>query len=129
MSEKLSSTTNALNWFEIPATDITRAKKFYETIFGIEMQTIEMMGMQMAMFPTQSPHVGGALIVSENHKPSAEGSIIYLNANPDLQLVLNKMESAGGKITMPKTLIDEATGYMAFFMDTEGNLVGLHSGN
>lgn len=125
--EKLSATTNALNWFEIPMTDVGRAKKFYETIFEIELFQMDMMGMQMLMFPSQSPKSGGALVQSENHKPSTEGSLIYLNANPDLQLVLDKIEAAGGQITMPKTHIDPETGYMAFFIDTEGNMVGLHS--
>lgn len=125
--EKLSATTNALNWFEIPMTDVGRAKEFYETIFEIELFQIDMMGMQMLMFPSQSPKSGGALVQSENHKPSTEGSLIYLNANPDLQLVLDKIEAAGGQITMPKTHIDPETGNMAFFMDTEGNMVGLHS--
>jgi predicted enzyme related to lactoylglutathione lyase len=61
------------------------------------------------------------------HRPSDAGAIIYLNANPDLQTVVNKIEKAGGKVIRPKTLIDENTGYMAFFYDTEGNAVGLHS--
>lgn len=126
--EKLSSATNALNWFEIPVTDVIRAKEFYETVFEIEMQTMEMMGMEMVMFPSQSPHSSGALVKSPSHKPSTEGSIIYLNGNPNLQLVLDRIESAGGEITLPKTSIGEENGYMAFFMDTEGNLVGLHSG-
>lgn len=125
--EKLSTATNALNWFEIPVTDVTRAKKFYETAFEIEMQEMEMMSMQMVMFPSQSPKSGGALVKSPNHKPSTEGSIVYLNGNPNLQVVLDKIESAGGKVTMPKTSIGE-NGNMAFFLDTEGNLVGLHSG-
>jgi len=125
--EKLSESTNALNWFEIPATDIERATKFYETIFDIKMQPLEMMGFHMAMFPSQTPKSGGALVKSPSHIPSAEGSLIYLNGNPDLQLVLNKIEAAGGKIAMPKTHIDPDTGHMAFFMDTEGNLVGVHS--
>lgn len=125
--EKLSTATNALNWFEIPVTDVARAKEFYETIFDIEMQHIEMMGMQMIMFPSQSPKSGGALVQSPNHKPGTTGSIVYLNGNPDLQIVLEKIENAGGQITMPKTNIDPETGNMAFFIDTEGNLVGLHS--
>jgi len=124
--EKLSSTTNALNWFEIPVTDVARAKQFYETIFDIEMHQMEMMGMQMVMFPSQNPKSCGALVKSPNHKPNAEGSIIYLNANPNLKTVLGKIETAGGKVTMPKTSIGE-NGNMAFFIDTEGNLVGLHS--
>ena len=47
----MDQNTNALNWFEIPATDIQRSKKFYETIFGIEMEYMEMEGTKMAMFP------------------------------------------------------------------------------
>lgn len=125
--EKLSKSTNALNWFEIPVRDMTRAKKFYEEAFGIEMQEMNMMNMQMAMFPSQSPHSGGALVKSDYHKPSAEGAIIYLNGNPDLQLVLDRINGAGGQITMPKTNIDPDTGNMAFFMDTEDNLLGIHS--
>lgn len=125
--EKLSANTNALNWFEIPVTDIARSKKFYETIFDIQMELMDMMGSQMLMFPSQEPKSGGALVKSPDHKPSTSGAIIYLNANPDLQLVLDRIEKAGGTITLPKTTIGDF-GNMAFFLDTEGNLVGLHSG-
>lgn len=51
MNDKMSAATNSLNWFEIPALDIARAKKFYETIFEIKMQEMEMPDMQYAMFP------------------------------------------------------------------------------
>ena len=125
--EKLSANTNALNWFEIPMTDFERAKKFYETIFDIEMTPLNMMGYEMLMFPSQSPKIGGALVKSPDHEPSTKGALIYLNANPDLQLVLDKVEKAGGKILSPKTFIDEETGSMAFIIDSEGNIVGLHS--
>ena len=125
--EKLGKTTNALNWFEIPVTDVERAKKFYEKAFDIEMESMDMMGMQMVMFPPQSPHSSGALVKSPSHTPSSQGCVIYLNGNPNLQLVLDRIEPAGGKITMPKTSIGE-NGNMAFFIDTEGNLLGLHSG-
>jgi predicted enzyme related to lactoylglutathione lyase len=49
----MTAKENSINWFEIPVTDISRAKSFYETIFGIEMPQQEMMGMQMAFFPTE----------------------------------------------------------------------------
>ncbi len=127
--EKLSATTNALNWFEISISDVARAKKFYETILDIELFQMEMMGMDMLMFPSQNPKSSGALVKSPYHTPSKSGSIIYLNANPDLQIVLDKIEAAGGKVTMPKSLINPETGYMAFFEDSEGNVVALHSGN
>jgi predicted enzyme related to lactoylglutathione lyase len=131
--EKMSVGTNALNWFEIPVTDTARAKKFYETLFDIQMETNEMMGMEMTSFPFDmqgsTGKVSGALIKGPMHKPSADGAVIYLNANPAIQTVIDKIEKAGGKIIMPKTLINEHIGYMAFFTDTEGNRIALHAGN
>jgi predicted enzyme related to lactoylglutathione lyase len=125
--EKLGNSTNAINWFEIPVTDLQRAKEFYETIFEIQLTLWEMTGMQMAVFPSQSPYVSGALVKSKNHMPGITGAVLYLNGNPDLQIILDRIEETDAEVTMPKTLIDEQTGYMAFFTDTEGNLVGLHS--
>jgi len=125
----MKSTESALNWFEIATTDITRAKKFYENIFDISMTEQEMGGMKMAFFPTEnmSANVGGGLVQSDMQKPSKDGTIVYLNGNPDLAKALSKVETAGGKVLMPKTLITEDIGYMAFFLDTEGNKVALHS--
>ncbi len=117
---------DALNWFEIPAADIDRAKKFYNSIFGIQliaMQASE--GYPMGMFPFEDG-VSGAVIQGEGYTPSAEGTVVYLNGGDDLNNVLNKVEAAGGKVIMPKTDIGE-NGYVAYFMDTEGNRVGLHS--
>ncbi len=129
MGKKMDKDTNAVNYFEIAVADIKRATKFYETIFGISLRSGDWNGMKMAMFPTDGSNgtVSGSLVQSEMHKPSPAGTVIYLNANPDLQLVLNRVEKAGGKITMPKTLIDKQIGYMGLFMDTEGNTLALHS--
>ncbi len=129
MGAKMSKTTNALNWFEIPVTDMPRAQKFYEAIFDIQMTIVEMPGAKMCFFPPDGSNssVGGALVEGPNHKPNASGCIIYLNANPDLQLVLDRVIKLGGKVTVPKMNIGENHGFMAFFMDTEGNTVGLHS--
>jgi len=128
MNEKMSSATNSLNWFEIPVTDISRAKNFYENIFGIKMEEMEMPNMKYAMFPfdPMNAKVAGGLAQSPMHIPSATGSLIYLNANPDLQTVADRIENAGGKITMQKTSIGP-NGFMAIFSDTEGNTVALHS--
>lgn len=124
----MTGSVNALNWFEIPALDLDRAVKFYETIFAIEMPRMEMGG-AMAFFPIDmgSGKVGGALMQSPYHKPSADGAVVYLNGNPDLDIVLGRIEAAGGKIVMPKTKITDEIGYMAFFIDSEGNRVALHS--
>lgn len=124
--------TSAISWFEIPATDLGRAQKFYETILAISMIPIEMENIKMSMFPIDNPMegTGGALVqVSDNFfKPSAtDGTLVYLNANPDVQIVLDKIEKAGGRIVVPKTQISPEYGYMAVFIDSEGNRVALHS--
>ena len=122
---------NAISWFEIPATDLDRATKFYETIFGVALFPMDLENIKMRMFPLQDMmnDVGGALVDSGGfHKPSAtDGPLIYLNGNPDLQNVLDKVEAAGGKIMVPKTEISAEYGFMGVFIDTEGNRIGLHS--
>lgn len=125
----MDATTNALNWFEIAVADMGRAVKFYETVFDVKMEQQEMMGMKMAFFPAENMNgkVSGGLVQGPMHKPSADGAVVYLNGNPDLGNALGKIEAAGGKVVMPKTKISDDIGYMAFFMDTEGNRVALHS--
>jgi len=126
----MDKNSNSLNWFEIPATDITRARKFYEQIFSMTMQDMgEMMGMKMAGFPAEmaSGKASGGLVQSQMHHPSMDGCVIYLNANPSIQTVIDRVEKAGGKILMPKTQITAEIGFMAFITDTEGNRIGLHA--
>ncbi|HEY5325802.1 MAG TPA: VOC family protein [Mucilaginibacter sp.] len=127
----MDSNANALNWFEISVSDMARAKKFYEDIFSITLDETEMMGMKMAFFPADAMNgkVGGGLVEGPYHKPSADGAKIYFNANPDLDIALAKVEAAGGTVTMPKMKINDDIGYMANFIDTEGNGVALHSNN
>ena len=123
--------TNAISWFEIPSTDLARATKFYETIFDITLSGFDTPNIKMRLFPVQDMMTGiGGSIVDSNgfHKPSAtDGPLIYLNANPDVQIVLDRIEKAGGKIIVPKTEISPEFGYMAAFIDTEGNRIALHS--
>ena len=122
---------NAINWFEIPTTDLNRAQKFYETIFAISMMPMDMPNLQMRMFPLDDmmTQVGGALVHSDGfHIPSGtDGPLIYLNANPDVQNVLDKVAGAGGSIMVPKTEISPEYGFMAVIKDTEGNRIALHS--
>ena len=121
---------NAISWFEIPSTDLSRAQKFYETVFSVTLIPMNLQAIKMRMFPLEDMMgVGGAIVDSGGfHKPSTtDGPLIYLNGNPDLQNVLDKVEKAGGKIMVPKTEISPEYGYMAVFIDTEGNRIGLHS--
>lgn len=125
------SVKNAISWFEIPAVDIDRAQKFYETILQIKMIPMNMPQLQMRMFPIEDPMtgIGGAINLAPGfYQPSAtDGPLVYLNANPDVQIVLDRIEAAGGKIVVPRTEISPEYGHMAVFIDTEGNRVALHS--
>lgn len=120
---------SAISWFEIPAANITRAKRFYETILNITMQDLELgVDLKMALFPTEPDGIGGALAQHpEFYFPGNQGSLVYLNANPGIQPILDRVEGAGGKVLVPKTKISEENGYMAVFQDCEGNRVALHS--
>lgn len=122
---------NAISWFEIPTTDLDRATAFYESIFQIKLFPLDTPNLKMRMFPIDNPAagVGGALVYSGGfHKPSAtEGPLIYLNANPDVQIVLDRVADAGGRVIVPKTQISPEYGYMAAFIDSEGNRIALHS--
>ena len=131
MKNLMEKNANALNWFEIPASDIKRAKSFYENIFGIKMENpTEMMGMEMVSFPASEGKVSGGLVKSDMHKPSQDGSLVYLNANPaGIDAVLAKIPNFGGSVIMHKTMINEEIGYMGMFIDSEGNKVALHSQN
>jgi predicted enzyme related to lactoylglutathione lyase len=115
---------NWTGWFEIPVADLPRAKTFYETIFGIEMPVTDFGALQMAFFPQSK--VGGALCAGKWYQPGG-GVLVYLNANPDLSAVLDKVEAAGGKVLQAKKQISPDQGYMALFTDSEGNRLALHS--
>jgi predicted enzyme related to lactoylglutathione lyase len=112
-------------WFEIPANDFERAKKFYETIFEIEIETTNFGGFKMGIFPHKE--VGCSICFGEGYEAGPQGSLVYLNANPDLEIVLKRVEKAGGRIIQSKKQISPEYGFMALFLDSEGNKLGLHS--
>jgi predicted enzyme related to lactoylglutathione lyase len=120
---------NALSWAEIPASDFDRAKKFYSSIFGFEMPEM-MMGPQrlgILLYDQEGGGIGGAILQGEGYVPSMDGPRVYLNGGQDLSVVLGRVEQAGGTVILTKSEIAPGMGYYAFFRDTEGNQVGLHS--
>lgn len=118
---------SAVNWFEIPVTDIHRAADFYSKIFDYELTVSEAMpGFHMAQLYSDPGTIGGALLQGEGYVPSADGALLYLNGGDDLQVVLDRVAEAGVEILMPKSDIGE-NGFMALFIDSEGNKIGLHS--
>ena len=118
---------NSINWFEIPSRNFDRACKFYSNILGEQVHITEMGGIKMGMLPnfSQDGGVGGHISASSDGQPSDKGTMIYLNGGENLQNILDKVESAGGKVVMPKT--KSPGGYMATFMDSEGNKLALHN--
>src|SRR5687767_1923199 len=104
---------NMLNWFEIAVTDFDHAKKFYETIFACTIQAMDFGGVKMGFLPSDEGKVSGALCAGPDYKPSMDGTLIYLNANPDLAEVQNRIEAAGGKILLAKRQVSPEYGYMA----------------
>ncbi len=120
---------NMISWFEIPASDFARAVGFYKGILAVEIQEMDMFGTKMGMFPSDGENVSGAIVHGEDYKPSSDGTTVYFNGGEDLQVILDKVESNGGHVIVPKTQISEETGYFAMFIDTEGNKAALHSMN
>ena len=120
---------NAINWFEIPAKDFERAKSFYEEVLNAKLETMSMeeMGVTMAFFPADWENgIGGGIAFGPGYEPSDKGSLIYLNGGDDLSIPLSRVENAGGKIIVPKTSLGP-NGFMAQFVDSEGNKVAFHS--
>lgn len=122
---------NIVGWFEIPVSNMERAIKFYETVIGVKLDRNQMGPLDMAWFPWVDGGYGsgGALVYhDEFYKPSTDGVVIYLSAlSGDLANELAKVEAAGGKVLQEKTKISDEHGFMALFLDSEGNRLALHS--
>jgi uncharacterized protein len=116
---------STLNWFEIPAKDFTRAKVFYAKVLDVQIH--DDANRQYAYLPSDSHGgFGGAIGFGENFVPAITGTTVYLDGGNDLSVPLGRVETAGGKVILPKTAIGD-NGFIALFIDTEGNKVGFHS--
>lgn len=117
---------NPVQWLEIAASDLERAKEFYAKVFKLEFQFIEMPESKMYMFggPGQ-PGSAGCLVQGKGSTPSAEGTVVYF-ACDDVATELQLAQDNGGQLVIPKTDIGEF-GFFAQILDTEGNRIGLHS--
>mgnify|MGYP000355946340 CR=1 FL=1 len=71
--------------------------------------------------------VSGAIVCGMGMEPSKVGSLVYLNGGDDLAVALSKVGPAGGEVVLPKTHLGDDIGYIAHFIDSEGNRVGIHS--
>ena len=119
--------TNAINWFEIFVSDFDRAKTFYEKILARPLIPVSTEGCQMGLFAEGGDKgTGGAITKMNEFKPGPGGTIVYLDAEGDLDGVLARIPEAGGKVIRDRMAIPPH-GFIGIFEDSEGNVVGLHS--
>jgi len=121
---------NVVGWFEIPVTDMERAVRFYEQVFGFKLSRHQIGSLEMAWFPMIEGALGatGSLVKSEFHTPSDKGVRVYFTAHSgDVAIEAGRVKAAGGEVLLPKTLIKDDIGYMAVIRDSEGNHIALHS--
>lgn len=117
--------TPVTTWFEIPATDFNRAVAFYEKVFNINLEREEMDAIAMAVFPHRDAQTAGAVVHGGPYKPSPDGVCIYLYSD-EFDGVLVRVEENGGQVILPRMSIGP-NGYIAHFLDCEGNRIGLHT--
>ena len=118
---------NPVNWFEIYVQDMDRAKAFYEAVFGVQLTKLEGTEFEMWVFPGGQDGLGasGSLIKMPGY-PSGNNSVLVYFRCADCGVEAEKAAKSGGKIETAKKSIGQY-GYMALIIDTEGNIVGLHS--
>ncbi len=119
----------AISWFEIPATDMERAQKFYETILDVKLNRVAMAGEELAIFPYDRDNgaTGGALIHAGTAQPSTDGAIVYLHTEESVDAVLARVAQAGGSVAKGRVELPNGIGAYALVRDTEGNRVGVHA--
>jgi predicted enzyme related to lactoylglutathione lyase len=120
---------NPVGWFEIYVQDMDRAKKFYETVLGVELTKLEspVPDLEMQAFPMNMEAGGasGALAKMEGCPSGGMGTLVYFLCD-DCAIEASRVEGAGGRICKPKASIGQY-GFIALVADTEGNMIGLHS--
>jgi predicted enzyme related to lactoylglutathione lyase len=118
---------NPVGWFEIYVQDTDRAKAFYESVFGVELTRLGGAEPEMWGFPALPERYGapGALVRMPGFPSGANSVIVYFTC-ADCAVEAAGAARAGGKIHKEKFSIGQY-GYISLVVDTEGNMIGLHS--
>jgi uncharacterized protein len=121
---------NAIGWFEIYVKDMSRARKFYEGVFGKKLEKLDNPGSgisEMWTFPGKpdQPGATGALVKMENGPAGMGGILIYFVCE-DCAVEQARVARHDGKVMKEKFSIGQH-GFIALAADTEGNMIGLHS--
>jgi uncharacterized protein len=116
---------HAITWFEIPASDIDRAQRFYERVLGHAMQREQIGNSTLAVFAHADGGATGCLQRGDGVDP--QGCCVYLDANPSLDAALARAEALGGRVVTPRTALPPGMVFFAHVVDCEGNRVGIHA--
>ena len=118
---------NSVGWFVIYVDDMSRAKAFYEKVFGVRLEKLDNPKIDMWSFPSQQESYGasGALVRMPGFEAGANSVLVYFTC-ADCAVEAAKAVNAGGRIQKEKESIGKY-GYIALVFDTEGNMIGLHS--
>ena len=120
---------NPVGWFEIYVQDMNRAKAFYEAVFERKLSELNMGddSMRMLTFPGEMDRYGamGALVQMTDCPSGGGGTLIYFSCT-DCAIEAARAAQHGGQIFRDKFAIGEY-GHIALIVDTEGNMLGLHS--
>lgn len=118
---------NVIVWASIPVTDLPRAIAFYKHVTGNEVMSFP--GMEDKVASILGPGPQGERIVSADLSvggtPSVEGSVPYLAANGDIKGMVARVTEAGGTVLQEPQFMGDMIGWIAFFVDSEGNRIGI----
>lgn len=110
-------------WMEIPVTDMDRAINFYNAVLQTDMKKDDTGPNPMAMFPTKDGSGVAGHLYPGKPAPVGAGSTIHL-ASPDaLEVALERVKDAGGKVLSDPITIP--VGRFAYCLDLDGNSIGL----
>ncbi len=118
---------NPVCWFDIHVANLERAKKFYETVFNIQLTDLPIEWGRQSTFPFENNRINatGALVEKQNYISNANNTVVYFSSE-DCLTEEKRAVNAGGKILKSKMPIGEF-GFVSLLIDTEGNTIGLHS--
>ena len=137
-----SAPKSFLVWLEIGVVDMDRAQQFYQNVFDLKIEIRFLFDRKIGIFLKDDQPVNVCIL--EKEKLDANSCAIKPTFFVDVLFeTITRIEKNGGKMTFPATLlrqknsqgetliganlIDNKVGYMAEFMDTEGNAVLLYS--
>ncbi len=118
------TTNNTITHIEIPAPDFQGTIDFYSKILNWKIQVVVPGG--YAFFRIGDTNSGGGFDASLKVAADRHGTQVVVDVD-DIAETLSKIESLGGKTTIPRTEIDGGQGFYAGFTDINGNHLQVHS--